>query len=888
MTIKNIEEKVSEVVIPKTADFEFIYDLLLAYGKPQPSITRLKKGTYNLSDDKANEIYWKKNLLFRHVQHFDLHETIDDLKRSPYGIKHNPRFLIVTDFEQLLAVDTKTEETLDIPIKELTSHYAFFLPWAGMEKSQLKVENEADVKAAEKMAKLYDEIISIEENALSDPAFLHSLNIFFSRLLFCFFAEDTEVFKKGQFTHSISSHTQLDGSDLHAYLDELFASLDVEDKTSGYSSHIAEFPYVNGGLFNKPTPAPKFNTKARRLIIECGADLNWSEINPDIFGSMIQAVVHPGQRAGLGMHYTSVVNIMKVIEPLFLEELKEELDHAYGDKKKLEKLLNRIYNIKVFDPACGSGNFLIIAYKELRKLEHIILEELFGRTLFKVASNMKLENYYGIEIDDFAHEIAILSLWLAKHQMNIEFKKKFGKDIPLIPLKDTGNIIRANATRVDWKDVCKVKPDEEVYLIGNPPYLGFNERKKIHKEDMDFIFNSIGNLQRLDYISCWFEKGSAYIIGNNAALAFVTTNSICQGEQVALLWPRIFSKGLEIGFVHTSFKWGNNAKGSAGVYCNIIALKNKSSSMKFIFKDGLRQSVSSINAYLVEGSSVVVSPSKINLSGLPDMQLGSSGIDGGYLVLSPKERKLFTEQNTKAEKFIKKFVGGSDFIKGVERYCLWIDDDKVEEAMSIPLIKERIEKCRQFRLTKGRDAKKAANVPHRFFYRKYKNSSAVIFPMTSSERREYIPVGYAEAGTVVSNGVFTVYDAEPFIFGILSSRMHRVWIGAVAGKLKTDIRYSNTIVYNNLFVPSLSTKQKQMISNNVFEVLDTREKYSEKTLSELYDPDIMPEDLKLAHSRLDEVVELCYRTRPFDSDDERLSYLFKQYEIMTHKQKELI
>jgi len=466
MNIKKVEENIQQIAIPEGPDLNFIYDLLLAYGKPKASITRLISGTYNFSK-KPGEVFWKNNLFFKHVEQKDLHYTIDELKNNNDILKHSPRFIVVTDFKQLLAVDTKNEETLDIELRqdELTKHFAFFLPWAGMEKSQHKFENLADIKAAEKMARLYDEIIKY--NTSSDPSFHHSLNVFFSRLLFCFFAEDTEVFKKGQFVNSISSHTQKDGSDLAEYLDKLFEGLNIENK-SEYPSHIQSFPYVNGGLFAKKLKSPLFSQKARRLIVECG-ELNWSQINPDIFGSMIQAVVHPGQRAVLGMHYTSVVNIMKVIEPLFLEDLKEEFDKYRDDKSKLEKLLQRIYKIKIFDPACGSGNFLVIAYKELRKLEHKIIERIMeldgGKLALFQLSGIKLENFYGIEIDDFAHEIAILSLWLAKHQMNIEFKEMFGVEIPLIPLKDTGNITCGNATRLNWNEVCSNNGIDEIYIF---------------------------------------------------------------------------------------------------------------------------------------------------------------------------------------------------------------------------------------------------------------------------------------------------------------------------------------------------------------------------------------------------------------------------------------
>ncbi len=888
MNIKNIEGKVSKILVPKEPDFEFVYDLLLAYGKAKPSITRLKKGTYNLATDKDTEIYWKNNLLFKHVPHQDLHETIDDLKRSKYGTKYSPRFVIVTDFDQLLAVDMRTEETLDIPLAEIARHYAFFLPWAGMEKSQIQTENEADVKAAGRMAKLYDEIIGIEDNAINDPQFLHSLNIFFSRLLFCFFAEDTEVFEKSQFTRSISSHTQLDGSDLNNYLDELFAALDVEEK-SDYPAHIAAFPYVNGGLFNKQTPAPKFSTKARRLILECG-ELNWSEINPDIFGSMIQAVVHPGQRAGLGMHYTSVVNIMKVIEPLFLEELKEELDHALANRQKLEALLKRIYDIKLFDPACGSGNFLIIAYKELRKIEHKILEQLMeGKLALRLNSGIKLENFYGIEIDDFAREIAVLSLWLAKHQMNIEFKKKFGKDIPLIPLKDTGNIQCDNALRVDWQEVCSNANDKEVYIIGNPPYQGSSLQDSDQKEDMRRIFEKFGNYKNLDYISCWFKKGADYIYGSKAKLAFVSTNSICQGEQVEMLWP-ILLQVVEIDFAHTSFKWSNSAKGNAGVTCIIVGLRNPSQNEKYIFSNSVRQSATNINPYLADGKNIIIHKlSKPLSSVLPPMSYGSKPVDGGNLILTTEEKEKLLFEYPQAAVYLKRLIGADEFIKGTERWCLWITDKDLDLAMNIPEIKKRIDKVRVFRQSSKKIAtKKSASVSHKFGEIRFKSSESVIIPSVTSEDRQYIPMDYLSKDVVVTNRAHVILDCPAYVFGIITSRMHMVWVKSVAGRLESRINYSSTICYNNFPVPTLNKKQTEMITRSALEIIDAREKHPEKSIAEMYKTEIMPTDLKQAHDDLDQIVESCYRARPFDSDEDRLAYLFKLYEIMTKTQKELI
>lgn len=522
MNIAQIEDNLQKLV-ENCSEEEFIYELMLAYGLPKNTITLLKKGNRNLSK-KDGQIILKKKLFFQAISTSDLHTTIDTLRKTKETFRHDPRFIIVTDHKTLLAIDIKTEDTLDISIKEIAKHFDFFLPWAGMEKAQFKTENPADVKAAERMARLYDEIL--KDNLFKKPAELHALNVFLSRLLFCFFSEDTDIFERASFTGSISSHTQQDGSDLDSYLNRLFEVLNTEHRTD-QPEYLKAFPYVNGGLFGHKYFAPKFTRRSRKMLLDCG-ELDWSAINPDIFGSMIQAVVHPDQRGGMGMHYTSVPNIMKVIEPLFLNELKEEFEKHHDNKGKLEQLLERLERIRIFDPACGSGNFLIIAYKELRKLEIDIFQRIneLSSTPQLPLSRIKLSQFYGIELDDFAHEVAILSLWLAEHQMNVKFREVFGKSTPSLPLKEGGNIIHGNATRIDWENVCPKNKDVETYVLGNPPYLGFLQQDKNQKQDMDVVFGDLKTIKKLDYISCWFFQGAKYIQNNVAALAFVSTNSL--------------------------------------------------------------------------------------------------------------------------------------------------------------------------------------------------------------------------------------------------------------------------------------------------------------------------------------------------------------------------
>jgi hypothetical protein len=890
----NVKSLIDRLAAGDVSSEDFIYELLLAYGHRASTVSMLRKGHYNIAKD-PDEIIFKRHLYFKQMQGNALHAEIDRMKNQKLVATNRTRFVVCTNFDHLLAVDTKTGDSLDIALAELPRKFDFFLPWAGMEKAVYQGENPADVKAAEKMAKLFDLIKAdnFNEERAGDKAALHNLNVFLTRLLFCFFAEDTEIFADNQFSNAIQGHTSEDGSDLAEYLNRLFAVLNTPEKERGaLPDYLSRFPYVNGGLFADNIPSPGFSRKSRRMLIECGSELNWSDINPDIFGSMIQAVVHPDQRGGMGMHYTSVTNIMKVIEPLFLNDLYEELDKTSNSVTKLQKLQQRLGEIKIFDPACGSGNFLIIAFKELRRLEMELLKrwqelelEETGQIL-QAFSVIKLSQFFGIELDDFAHEVAILSLWLAEHQMNMEFKLEFGKTIPSLPLTKSGAIFPGNATQASWFDICGVTSSDEIYILGNPPYVSYSDRSKEQKHEMELVFHSMGNVKRLDYIACWFKKGADVLSkAPNGRLAFVSTNSLCQGEQVSLLWPYVFNAGLEIFFAHQTFKWANNAKSNAGVSCVIVGIKPISEKKKQLFDGPIVKTVRQINPYLVEGNTSDVKQLKQPISKLPEMSLGSSGIDGGHLMLSPEDKEEFIATDFRSNKYIKRFFGGGDLLDGTIRYCLWIDDEDLDEAEKIPLIKDRIKKCRSFREGGGRDAKKAAAVPHRFFYRKYKaNVESIVIPMTSSERRSYLPVGILSKNVVPSNGIFVIYGFSPLVFGILCSRLHTIWAHAVSGRLESRIRYSVNLTYNNFPIPSINSDQEKRIAEAAVSILSIRENYPSTPLGDLYDPDKMPDDLREVHSRLDSEFEAIYKDSPFKSDSERLGVLFKLHENMTEGQ----
>ncbi|HTN07953.1 DNA methyltransferase [Agriterribacter sp.] len=889
MNSHEIESNVKRIIENFSIE-NFIYDLLLAYGISKTSITRLKNGDFNLSKVEG-EILYKKKVFFREEDSNKLLSTIDAISKEERILKHKPRFALVTDYKTLLAKDLKLGKNLDIAIEELPRYFNFFLPLAGSEVYHSTNDNEADRNAAYKMAQLYDLLINENHDIYNSKESVHNLNIFLSRLLFCFFAEDTEIFEgESVFTNNLAQHTADNGSDTHLFLNRLFERLNTEN-TKGLSAHLAAFPYVNGGLFRDKIDSPVFTGKARKILVELG-ELDWKDINPDIFGSMIQAVVIPEYRSDLGMHYTSVPNILKLIRPLFLDELYEAFEKYQNNAAQLRKLIARIARIKFFDPACGSGNFLIITYKELRVLEIKIIQQLISLEkipLFTDAftTSISISQFYGIELDDFAHEMAILSLWLAEHQMNKVFDERlegYGKSKPILPLKQAGKIVQGNAARIDWKDVCPIDKKDEVYIIGNPPYLGARMQDEEQKKDMAIVFQGINGYNNMDYISCWFFKAKNYIEGFNAKAAFVTTNSITQGEQVALLWPHLISDKIEINFAYQSFKWTNNAKGNAGVTVIILSLRNTSNEPKHLFTGNVMKDAKNINPYLLDAANVVIAGRSKPLSNFPEMNFGSMPNDNGNLILNEDEKQKLIVQFPKAKPVIKEFMGGEEFIKGTKRYCIWIDEEKLEKAKSIQPIADRIENVRKIREKSSRGAtKKLADMPFRFGEVRHQETDSIIIPATSSERRDYIPIGFLTSDTIISNSAMAIYDAQPWLFGVIHSRMHMVWVRVVGGKLKTDYRYSAKLCYNTFPFPDINIKQKENLNLYVFAILDERAKHPEKTMAQLYNPGTMPKGLKQAHEELDRAVEQCYRLQPFNSDTERLEYLFKLYEEMTKK-----
>lgn len=912
--IVSIEDKTKEL-LENLDESGFFYDFLGLYDFPKATLTRLCK-------NNGNEV--KNKALFEVIgQGQSVVAKVAEMEKALSSKKSKPRILIATDFEELAAKDIQTADTLNISLKDLPAYVDFFLPWNGVEKVDYAKENPADIKAAARFTRLYDELRHI--NQFSDQTTEEKeFNLFLIRLLFLLFAEDTEIMPKGIFTNAIKTRSAEDGSDLDNLINKIFASLDVANRSS-QEKWLQEFPYVNGKLFTKAHTALVFDRKTRKLIIEAGELLNWNEINPDILGAMIQTVASKEQRSVSGMHYTSVENIMKVIKPLFLDDLtasyqnlvdkiNENEDKDITDKtrrenrntfiRELESLLDRISNIKFLDPACGSGNFLIITYKEIRRLEVKILKSLRelrqdGTIDFFETSKISLNQFYGIELDDFAHEVARLSLWIAEYQMNLEAENEINLKSAFLPLRDAGNITQGNALRLDWNEILPHQSDDEIYLIGNPPYIGSKLQNKEQKEDLKYTIGEKLKYKKMDYIAGWFFKGVEFINSANSKLAFVTTNSIFQGEQVGFVWKTLLEKSI-IEFAYTSFKWGNSAANNAGVTVSIVGLATSANvnELRKLFDEELgQQLVDNINPYLTYGPNVIVETTNKAISDIPQMLFGNQPRDGGNLILdNVEEYNEIVSDYPELIPFIKKYIGSSEFINGKMRYCLWMNEKEYQKVSYIQFLSDKVDAVKKLRLTStSKSTVYTADFPYSFAvrggydeaYAAFKASGQdeflqIVVPGTSSENRDYVPMGFVGEDTIISNSAYVIYNAPIWLLGLLESRMHMVWLRAVGGRLKTDYRYSAGLVYNTFPVPELSTRRKNMIEEQVFEILDLREELG-GTLAELYRKETMPESLREAYKKLDEIVERAYKDTAFNSDEERLSHLLKRYKEMTHE-----
>lgn len=924
IALQQVQQNIGEIANRHEYTSDVIYELLAAYGRSKSAITQLREGHLNKAEDE-NAVLQKDVVYFKNFpEGAQLEHEVTRLYEDPLTERYKPRYLIATDLVNLAAKDGIKGTTLTIKLADIDDHLDFFYGWTGDEVVDTKTEAVADRRAADKMNELYVEIEKQNRaEFVSNPKFRHELNVFFTRLLFCFFAEDTGIYEDGQFTTAIKTYTQTDGSDLAWFFGELFTSLDTEDKAE-LKTPFKEFPYVNGSIFNTTKheiAIPKFSAQARHLILECGRQ-NWGEINPDIFGTIFQGVVDPEHRDENGMDYTSVPNIMKVIKPLFLDGLHEQFDKYYDNEKKLWALLGRVQKIKIFDPACGSGNFLIIAYKELRQLQHAIIgriDELMPTGIgVRIPDNqlININNFYGIEIDDFAHELAVLSLFLAKHQMNQEFTEHFGKALSIIPLIDIPTIVQGNAARLDWQDVCPnvghtitkaeqeslfdfgdpeqislvddEKVFDEIYLISNPPYKGAKKQSIEQKKDFPTVFGDQKYNKNIDYISLWFIKGARYISGTKARLSFVSVNSICQGEHIANLWPYVYQEDVDIFYAYTSFKWTNSASNMAAVTCVIVGLcgNNERIVNKHIFTDNIVKNAKNINAYLVDAPRVIVKSVSTPISKeLPEMVYGNMPLDGNYLKLDRNDVNEILRKDERSQKYIRPLIGGRGLVDSQKRWCLWIEDENLDDALLNPAIKSRVDGSRDFRINGGDVARTLAGRAHQFRYRKTAEHSMILTPCTTTGNRKYIPSAVFDADHITDNSVQVIYDGPLWALAIVSSDMHMLWVKNVCGRLQDNYRYSALLGYNTFPVNPLTVSEKDTLNKSARRILLARAAHPDKTLSDMYDPNKMPADLRSAHDENDHLVESLYKKGGFINDEDRLAALFDLYEQMTAKEK---
>ena len=910
MNAVEIEQAITDLAEHPFDRAEFPYAFLEAFGNKATTIKRLRAGASNKSD--LGGVLQTSNIHILTCDAGRVTQTLAALKASPATAKAKAKFILATDGADFEAEDLTSGETVACAFKDFPDHFGFFLPLAGISTVRQISENAFDIRATSRLNRLYVELLK-DNPEWGTAERRHDMNKFMARLIFCFFAEDTDIFVgKGRFTETVAQMSAKDSSNTHEVLATLFRAMNTkrEDRASAKIPRWAEdFPYVNGQLFSGGDEVPRFSKIARSYLLHVGG-LDWTKINPDIFGSMIQAVAEDEERGELGMHYTSVPNILKVLNPLFLDDLREKLEEAGDNARMLLNLRKRIAKIRVFDPACGSGNFLVIAYKEMRSIEAEI-NQLRGEP--DRASEIPVTNFRGIELRDFPAEIARLALVIAEYQCDVLYRGQKLALAEFLPLRNENWITCGNALRLDWLSICpptgtgvKVQADDlfgspldqaeidfeneggETYLCGNPPYAGKGKKSPQQLDDMEFLLGTQGVKHGyIDYVGCWFVKAVEYGTHTQASCAFVATNSLCQGHQVPLIWPLLTAAGHQIAFAHTSFKWSNLASKNAGVTVAIIGLSRTPKPTRQLYSvsdDGtvtVRQ-VPYINSYLVGGPEILVVKRSSPANGLSPMDLGNMPYDGGNLLLSRSEVAALKLRPEQQHTFVRRIYGSKEFINNLERYCLWIEDDRLDEARGISEIAGRIDGVRAMRL-KSSDAggRAMAGRPHQMREMRTAQNLTVVMPRTSSEARPYLPAGIVDAENIVSSEAFAVFDAPLWQLGLLVSRMHLIWIATVCGQLETRYRYSNVLGWNTFPVPTLTDKNKADLTRCAEDILLAREHHFPATIADLYDPENMPADLRAAHDRNDEVLERIYIGRRFKNDTERLEKLFDLYTKMT-------
>lgn len=909
-----IEEAVSNLALEPFDRSEFPFQFLAAFDNKDTTIRLLKSGKSNASDVPSG-VLQRNNIHIATCDVGAVDATLNALRASPKTASAKAKFILATDGESFQAEDLTGGGTVACSYAEFPDHFGFFLPLAGITTVEQIKESSFDVKATGRLNRLYIELLKDNPDWASAER-QHDMNHFMARLIFCFFAEDTDIFfGERLFTGTVEQWSARDSSDTHTIIGEVFRAMDtksVDRDAAGLPRYAVKFPYVNGQLFSGSTDVPQFSKVARSYLLHIGS-LNWKKINPDIFGSMIQAVTDDAERGSLGMHYTSVPNILKVLNPLFLDDLREKLEEAGDNARKLLNLRNRMARIRVFDPACGSGNFLVIAYKEMRQIEAEINRR---RGEPDRRSDIPLTNFRGIELRSFPAEIARLALIIAEYQCDVLYRGQKEAVADFLPLGAENWITCGNALRLDWLSICpptgtgvKVTSDDlfqtpldqaeidfeneggETYICGNPPYLGSTWQNAEQKADLASIFDGrTANWKSLDYVAGWFMKAADYGTQTDAVAAFVSTNSICQGQQVPILWPLIFRTGHEISFAHTSFKWANLASHKAGVTVVIVGISNYAGKFRQLSSssdcDGtIVKEVENINAYLTPGPNVIVDKKSQPLTEVVDMDFGSKPVDGGNLFFDFSQRHALIERVPEAAHFIHEFSNSEEFINGKQRFCLWIDNEDIASARKIDEIAKRLDAVEQMRLASPKlQTQQSASTPHRFGEVRHRRSYlTIVVPRVSSENRDFLPVGLVTGETVVGDRNFALYDAPLWNMALIASRLHWIWIGTVCVRMRTDFSYSNTLGWNTFPLPKLTAQNKTDLTRSAEDILLAREAHFPATIADLYDPEKMPEDLRRAHEANDEVLERIYIGRRFRNDTERLEKLFDLYTKMTTK-----
>lgn len=841
-------------------------------------------------DDKDGfiDLIWKGVILVEmKSKGKDLDKAYTQAKEYLHGLKEHeyPQYILVSDFDIFRLYDLEEDQCVEFRLAELLKNVHHFRFLLGYPKREFKEQDPANVKAAELMGKLHDRLLDIGYLG-------HPLEVYLVRVLFCLFAEDTNIFDKQIFQDYVAQRTAEDGSDLASKLQEVFQVLNTpkEKRFKNIDEQLNEFPYVNGKLFEEILPVASFDRKMRLALLEC-CYLDWSRISPAIFGSMFQSIMNPKERRDLGAHYTSESNILKVIKSLFLDQLWADFEQNKHSKQKLTEFHKKISSLKFLDPACGCGNFLIVTYRELRLLELAILKVLYknkqGFLDIESIVWLDVDQFYGIEYEEFPVRIAETAMWLIDHQMNTLISMEFGQYYKRLPLKKAAKIVHGNALQIDWESI--IPQNELSFILGNPPFIGSKLMKENQRKDLLRHFENSQGSGVLDYVTAWYIKAAKYIQNSQIKVAFVSTNSIVQGEQTSILWGQMFNKyKIKIHFAHRTFKWTNEGKGKAAVYCIIVGFANFDTENKSIFEyedikgEAHEVKAKNINAYLLDAKDVLIDKKSNPICAVPKMCFGNMPLDGGNLLLFENEKNELLQKEPKAEKYLKRVFGGEEFLNNTKRWCLWLDGVNPSEIKSMPEVTKRINLVRKFRLNSvAPSTQKFAETPYLFRDRRLANCYMVL-PKVNSERRKYIPVGFFSDEQIATDLLFMILDCSLFHFGIISSFIHNVWTKNVCGRLGNEIRYSKDIVYNNFpFPENPNAKQIKDIEKAGQKVLDARANFPTSSLADLYDPLVMPPALIKAHKALDKVVDLAYRPQAFTSDSNRMEFLFELYEKYT-------